>query len=280
MYFFYSEQMFSHSRTMQNYFNILSDFGGLTEILVYSVGIFVMYANKRFERAKHSKSMYFKSDPEDMTFKENLQFSISSKLSDIKKMVCCKPFMTYTKEDQYLKDATQRLKMDYNWFKFLQEHNKMKATFSILFNKKMIDQSDINEARRIYMDKLTIPEPSDDDTVQYLQDRDKQHKYWYCFMEEDEHESVAANNGAKYKNGKLVSMPGYGDDDAYSKSSSKGKKSTKKRRSRESSKNKKKSGRYSDDGHSEGEGGGNIYDEKPDRYDHLYNQKVNQYDSN
>lgn len=65
MYFFYSEQMYSHSRTMQNYFNILSEFGGLTEILVYSIGAFVIFANKRFERAKHSKSMYFKSDPED-----------------------------------------------------------------------------------------------------------------------------------------------------------------------------------------------------------------------
>lgn len=58
-YFFYSEEMLIHSREMQNFFNVLSDFGGITEILIYSVGVFVMWFNRRFERSKFVKSLYF-----------------------------------------------------------------------------------------------------------------------------------------------------------------------------------------------------------------------------
>lgn len=45
LYFFYAEEMNLHQREMQNIFNILSDFGGLVEILVYSVGLVIMAIN-------------------------------------------------------------------------------------------------------------------------------------------------------------------------------------------------------------------------------------------
>jgi hypothetical protein len=86
-YFFLSTDRVEHARDAQNFFNILSEFGGLLEILIGSLGIFKV-VNKKLKIAKQIRSLYVvkkkkKGQPEP------IKFSLSEKLSDLYGR-CCK----------------------------------------------------------------------------------------------------------------------------------------------------------------------------------------------
>lgn len=68
---------------MMSYFGVLSEFGGLTEIIFYSVGFIVVWFNKRFERAKLIQGLYFAQNA--TKFRGLFDFTSAEKLSDWKK---------------------------------------------------------------------------------------------------------------------------------------------------------------------------------------------------
>lgn len=77
---------------MQNFFNVLSDFGGLTEIMVYSLGVFAVWFNKRFERSKFIRSIYYMKDKQSNSQKkkQNIDFTLGEKLMDLRMCLCLK----------------------------------------------------------------------------------------------------------------------------------------------------------------------------------------------
>ena len=84
---------------MQNFFNIFSEFGGLVEILFFVFGIFAVSANKKFERSKWIRSMYFQPDLEDINRKDTIKFSLSEKLCEYKKHWSLKCFTKINARD-------------------------------------------------------------------------------------------------------------------------------------------------------------------------------------
>jgi hypothetical protein len=91
----------------------------------------------------------------------------------------------------------RRIRYDFNLFRFYQEHEKIKALMSIMFNKGNVNTKDVRDARQIYTDKLTLVDSDDHDTLRHLKKSNKKHYYMYSFMSEDEVDTVGImNDGA------------------------------------------------------------------------------------
>ena len=59
-YFFYSLDKVEHSREVYTYVNILSEIGGLSEILVLMFGSTAILFNEKLMTAKYIRILYFK----------------------------------------------------------------------------------------------------------------------------------------------------------------------------------------------------------------------------
>jgi hypothetical protein len=55
------------------------------------------------------------------------------------------------------------LRTDLNIFQHIQSHLKMEALLGVMFKKQVFDLKDVDEARKIYMDKMTLTHLSDEE---------------------------------------------------------------------------------------------------------------------
>ena len=98
-YFFYSLDKVEHSREVYTYVNILSEIGGLSEILVLLFGATAIVFNEKLMTAKYIRILYFKKFKSSKEVKldkkmrpklDKITFSLLDKLSDFKmELLCC-----------------------------------------------------------------------------------------------------------------------------------------------------------------------------------------------
>ena len=88
-YYFYGVEMLEHSRSARNFIDVLSDWGGLQQIVVTLFGVFVYGINEKFKKAKFIRSFYFLKSSKNPQNKVNIWFSVSDKLSHFKNKMCC-----------------------------------------------------------------------------------------------------------------------------------------------------------------------------------------------
>ena len=130
-YFFVSDELVSHSRTVEGYVSVMSNFGGLIEFLLLPLIAIMHSLNNKNLLTKSIRNLYFETESQKNLKLRSLRFTWRDKLGCLPKplRICCRD-----KSLRLLKKGESRVKEDLSIYRIIEAIYKMKASISVLTN--------------------------------------------------------------------------------------------------------------------------------------------------
>ena len=133
-YFFMSNDIAYQSRTVYNLLTVISDFGGIMEILTFVFMVSCTAFNDQQLVAKSIRSLFFQKNSRDANSKFlPIKFKLADKFQDL----CCVKWRRKPSDSQIIfTKGSLRIREEFNIFMIVQSIQKLKAAVAALINRE------------------------------------------------------------------------------------------------------------------------------------------------